>query len=102
MTGAIASLAIGSDQREEHRRELNPFDALYFVGLLLFVLTFIAQPPQRAVRAAREEELLMSAIAPLRRSAATVERGAARARRRDVARHDLPRGAAAVPAAVAR
>ena len=38
MTGAIASLAIGSDQVKS-AAGLNPFDALYFVGLLLFVMT---------------------------------------------------------------
>ena len=40
MTGAISSLAIGSDQvKSAGGSELNPFDALYFVGLLLFVAT---------------------------------------------------------------
>jgi phosphate transport system permease protein len=38
MTGAIASLAIGSDQ-VKNVGGLNPFDSLYFVGLLLFVMT---------------------------------------------------------------
>ncbi len=37
MTGAISSLAIGSDQV---RGSGFAFDSLYFVGLLLFVLTF--------------------------------------------------------------
>ena len=37
MTGAIASLAIGSDRSAA---PASPFDALYFVGLLLFVITF--------------------------------------------------------------
>ena len=36
MTGAISSLAIGSDQVKSSDRA-QPFDALYFVGLLLFV-----------------------------------------------------------------
>ena len=36
MTGAISSLAIGSDQV----RAGFAFDSLYFVGLLLFVITF--------------------------------------------------------------
>lgn len=40
MTGAISSLAIGSDQvKSATSTELNPFDALYFVGLLLFGFT---------------------------------------------------------------
>lgn len=40
MTGAISSLAIGSDSvKSSNASELNPFDALYFVGLLLFVST---------------------------------------------------------------
>jgi phosphate transport system permease protein len=38
MTGAIASLAIGSDQVKS-TTGLNPFDALYLVGLLLFAMT---------------------------------------------------------------
>ena len=38
MTGAISSLAIGSDQVKS-ASGLNPFDSLYFVGLLLFVFT---------------------------------------------------------------
>jgi len=38
MTGAIASLAIGSDQVKSSTG-LNPFDALYLVGLLLFAMT---------------------------------------------------------------
>lgn len=38
MTGAIASLAIGSDQVKS-TAGLNPFDALYLVGLLLFAMT---------------------------------------------------------------
>ena len=37
MTGAIAALAIGSDQVKSAASGGNPFDALYFVGLLLFV-----------------------------------------------------------------
>lgn len=39
MTGAIASLAYGSDQVRT-ATGLNAFDSLYAVGLLLFVLTF--------------------------------------------------------------
>ena len=38
MTGAISSLAIGSDQV---RGSGFAFDALFFVGLLLFVITFV-------------------------------------------------------------
>jgi phosphate transport system permease protein len=38
MTGAISSLAIGSDQV---RGSGNAFASLYFVGLLLFVITFV-------------------------------------------------------------
>ena len=38
MTGAIASLAIGSDQVKSSTG-LNAFDALYLVGLLLFAMT---------------------------------------------------------------
>ena len=38
MTGAIASLAIGSDQVKS-TTGLNAFDALYVVGLLLFAMT---------------------------------------------------------------
>jgi ABC-type phosphate transport system permease subunit len=37
MTGAISSLAIGSDQVQGSS---FAFDSLFFVGLLLFVLTF--------------------------------------------------------------
>jgi phosphate transport system permease protein len=41
MTGAIASLAIGSDSVKTTGADaVNPFDALYFVGLLLVVITF--------------------------------------------------------------
>jgi phosphate transport system permease protein len=39
MTAAIASLAIGSDSVKTAAGGVNPFDALYFVALLLFVLT---------------------------------------------------------------
>jgi phosphate transport system permease protein len=41
MTGAISSLAIGSDSvKTADADALNPFTALYFVGLLLFIFTF--------------------------------------------------------------
>jgi phosphate transport system permease protein len=40
MTAAISSLAIGSDQvKSGAAGSLNPFDALYFVAMLLFVIT---------------------------------------------------------------
>jgi phosphate transport system permease protein len=40
MTGAISSLAIGSDSvKTAAGNQVNPFTALYFVGLLLFVMT---------------------------------------------------------------
>ena len=55
MTGAIASLAIGSDQVKS-TTGLNPFDALYFVGLLLFVMTFALNiASERFVRRVRRE-----------------------------------------------
>lgn len=38
MTGAMASLAIGSDQVAGAS---NAFQSLFFVGLLLFVMTFL-------------------------------------------------------------
>jgi phosphate transport system permease protein len=39
MTAAISSLAIGSDSVKAASGGVNPFDALYFVALLLFALT---------------------------------------------------------------
>lgn len=51
MTGAISSLAIGSDQV---RGSGNAFLALYFVGLLLFVITFVLNvASERFVRRVR-------------------------------------------------
>jgi phosphate transport system permease protein len=41
LTAAIASLAIGSDQVKTRGSGLNAFDALYLVGLILFVLTLL-------------------------------------------------------------
>jgi phosphate transport system permease protein len=42
MTGAISSLAIGSDQvKSASSGGVNPFDSLFFVGLLLFMFTLI-------------------------------------------------------------
>ena len=53
MTGAIASLAIGSDQVQARGRAQPSI--LFFVGLLLFVITLGPQPGERAVRAAGAE-----------------------------------------------
>jgi phosphate transport system permease protein len=56
MTGAIASLAIGSDQVKSTGGGLNPFDALYFVGLLLFVMTLALNLlSERFVRRVRKD-----------------------------------------------
>ncbi len=57
MTGAISSLAIGSDQvKSSGASEVNPFDALYFVGLLLFVLTLAMNVlSERFVRRVRKD-----------------------------------------------
>ncbi|HEY6568306.1 MAG TPA: phosphate ABC transporter permease subunit PstC [Actinomycetota bacterium] len=57
MTGAISSLAIGSDQvKSSSASEANPFDALYFVGLLLFVMTLAMNMlSERFVRRVRKE-----------------------------------------------
>jgi phosphate transport system permease protein len=53
MTGAISSLAIGSDQV---RGSGFAFDALYFVGLTLFVLTFLLNVvSERFVRRVRSQ-----------------------------------------------
>ena len=42
MTGAISSLAVGSDQvAAVAGQTLNPYDALYLVGFLLFVFTLV-------------------------------------------------------------
>ncbi len=100
MTGAIASLAIGSDQVKSSTG-LNAFDALYFVGLLLFAMTLGLEPAVRALRPPGPEGLLMAAIAPTAQVRGTVElalRGS-QARSRGPR---LPGGAAAVPAPVAR
>ena len=54
MTGAISSLAIGSDQVKSVSG-FNPFDALYFVGLLLFAMTlFLNILSERFVRRVRK------------------------------------------------
>ncbi|MDQ3210636.1 MAG: phosphate ABC transporter permease subunit PstC [Actinomycetota bacterium] len=55
MTGAIASLAIGSDQ-VKNVAGLNPFDSLYLVGLLLFVMTLgLNLLSERFVRRVRKD-----------------------------------------------
>ena len=55
MTGAIASLAIGSDQ-VKNVAGLNPFDSLYFVGLLLFTMTLgLNLLSERFVRRVRQD-----------------------------------------------
>jgi phosphate transport system permease protein len=55
MTGAISSLAIGSDQVKS-ATGLNPFDSLYFVGLLLFVFTLgLNLVSERFVRRVRRD-----------------------------------------------
>jgi ABC-type phosphate transport system permease subunit len=42
MTGAISSLAVGSDQvAAVSGQTLNPYEALYLVGFLLFVFTLV-------------------------------------------------------------
>ncbi len=61
MTGAISSLAIGSDQV---RGADQAFNSLFLVGLLLFVITFALEPRQRTVRQARAEGVLMAAASP--------------------------------------
>jgi phosphate transport system permease protein len=53
MTGAISSLAIGSDQV---RGSGFAFDSLYFVGLMLFVITFLLNvASERFVRRVRSQ-----------------------------------------------
>ena len=53
MTGAITSLAIGSDQV---RGSGFAFDSLYFVGLLLFLITFALNlMSERFVRRVRSQ-----------------------------------------------
>jgi phosphate transport system permease protein len=52
MTGAIAALAIGSDQV---RGDAEAYNSLYFVGLLLFTITFILNVfSERFVRRVRQ------------------------------------------------
>jgi phosphate transport system permease protein len=55
MTGAISSLAIGSDQVKS-TSDFNPFLALYFVAVLLFVVTFTLNiVSERFVRRVRKD-----------------------------------------------
>ncbi len=55
MTGAISSLAIGSDQVRGGTGGVNPFDSLYFVGLLLFAMTLALNvASERFVRRVRK------------------------------------------------
>ncbi|MEO8477636.1 MAG: phosphate ABC transporter permease subunit PstC [Actinomycetota bacterium] len=55
MTGAIASLAIGSDSvKSSDAGGVDPFAALYFVGLVLFLITFgLNMASERFVRRMR-------------------------------------------------
>ncbi|HET9311706.1 MAG TPA: phosphate ABC transporter permease subunit PstC [Actinomycetota bacterium] len=57
MTGAISSLAIGSDSvKSASSGGVNPFDSLFFVGLFLFLLTFILNTiSERFVRRVRRD-----------------------------------------------
>ena len=56
LTAAIASLAIGSDQVKTRGSGLNAFDALYLLGLLLFVMTlFLNVVSERFVRRFRRQ-----------------------------------------------
>ena len=85
MTGAIASLAIGSDQ--VRGSGVAPSTALYFVGLLLFAITL---RPQRDVASASSAAcggtVLMSLVAPGATTRTSVDlalRGQAARPRRD-------------------
>jgi phosphate transport system permease protein len=55
MTGAISSLATGSDQvAAVSGQQLNPYDSLFLVGFLLFVFTFVLNVvSERSVRRVR-------------------------------------------------
>jgi phosphate transport system permease protein len=57
MTGAISSLAIGSDSVKSASSDgVNPFDSLFFVGLFLFLLTLILNMiSERFVRRVRRD-----------------------------------------------
>jgi phosphate transport system permease protein len=55
MTAAISSLAIGSDSVRTASGGLNAFDALYFVGILLFLFTLVLNVvSERFVRRVRK------------------------------------------------
>ncbi|MPZ52804.1 MAG: phosphate ABC transporter permease subunit PstC [Acidimicrobiia bacterium] len=57
MTGAMANLAIGSDQvTSASSVELNPFQSLFFIGLMLFVITLLLNLlSERVVRRFRQK-----------------------------------------------
>ena len=57
MTAAMASLAIGSDQVAG---EGLAFQSLFFLGLLLFLMTLVAQLRERSLRAPGAGEVLMA------------------------------------------
>jgi phosphate transport system permease protein len=58
MTGAISSLAIGSDSvKSASSGGVNPFDSLFFVGLFLFLMTLILNMiSERFVRRVRRDD----------------------------------------------
>lgn len=58
MTGAISSLAIGSDSvKSASSGDVNPFDSLFFVGLFLFLMTLILNMiSERFVRRVRRDD----------------------------------------------
>jgi phosphate transport system permease protein len=58
MTGAISSLAIGSDSvKSASSGGVNPFDSLFFVGLFLFLMTLILNLiSERFVRRVRRDD----------------------------------------------
>ncbi len=57
MTGAMADLAIGSDQVTSATAvQVNPFQSLFFVGLMLFVITLVLNVlSERVVRRYRQK-----------------------------------------------
>ena len=58
MTGAISSLAIGSDSvKSASSGGVNPFDSLFFVGFVLFLMTLILNViSERFVRRVRRDD----------------------------------------------